>query len=174
LFGALAVLVALIAPDLAAALGPQTEHSVEAAGTELEAAPGVEETLDESGECGTVEEQEELVDCGAWARPHLDEPGLITMLRAVVVRVTRHQCVDILSDIWADERCQAEGRECGKMLPHAPPPPAPKLASASAFGESRWASHEIDPEAGRRLGPRAEPRPLASRDLRPPVPPPRV
>jgi hypothetical protein len=128
----------------------------------------------EADACGEDEEFEELIDCGADLVAELDEPYAITVLRKTEVRTTREQCEELLADIWARQTCTAGGRECGKLLPGAMPSPGPKLATGSSSGQTFASFADLDDADVRRLGFAAESRMPKSRDLLPPVPPPKL
>jgi hypothetical protein len=126
----------------------------------------------DGGACGEAEEAEQ-VDCAALLERTPTEPVIVTLMRELGVHMSERACTELMTDVWADESCQAQGRDCGKMNSGAPPRPAPKLAS-SATGRSCEAALDLDADAARRLARRVELRAPASRDLQPPVPPPRL
>ncbi|WP_106392388.1 hypothetical protein [Enhygromyxa salina] len=156
---------------LLALLVPRAE--AEAAAPSAEYLPYGQGVHGEGGACGESQ-QEELVDCGASLHEMLDEPLAIALLRALDVRMTEKACNDLLADIWAQQSCQAEGRDCGKMNSAAPAPPAPKLASSSSSARSSWATIGLAGDDARSPGFNTQLRGPSSRDLQPPVPPPRL
>lgn len=129
-------------------------------------------SLDEGGSCGETED-EAIVDCGAGLDRAFDEPFTIKLLRDLDVRMNSRQCTDLLLDIWSQEICAGEGRDCGKMNSSAPPGPGPKLASGSSSAQSGWATLDLGEPSARGLG-SAEIRAPISRDIEPPVPPPKL
>jgi hypothetical protein len=161
------VLFALVAPSFAVA------------GEELEAElVQAQDHLPEGGACGEPSAQaEELVDCGAQARAgvfDVDSPGILALLQQSVVYTTREQCTDLLADIWSRAACQAEGRDCGKILPRAVTSPAPKLLSSSSSGQASLAALRLGAPEPQRLAAPQNQRPPAAVEFEPPTPPPRV
>jgi hypothetical protein len=128
---------------------------------------------DEDGACEESEPQE-LLECDPQVEATLDEPLVISLLRALDVRLTEAACEELLADIWAQQVCVAGSRECGKMNAAAPPPVPHEWVSSSASGHSCWASLGLPAEAVSRLSFGDGARAFSSRDLQPPVPPPRL
>ena len=128
-------------------------------------------SFDDGGSCGE-DEDEAIVDCGADLEPTIDEPFALRLLREVEVRMNERTCTDLLLDIWSQQICAGQGRECGKMNSGAPPGPGPKLASSSSSAQSSFVSLDLGEPQVRDHG-FAEVRGPTSRDIEPPVPPPR-
>jgi hypothetical protein len=131
---------------------------------------------DDGGACGE-DLQEESINCSAWLDDmdqQIDEPLSIALLRTVELHMTEQACTELLTNIWSRESCEVEGRDCGKINSGGPPPPAPKLASSSSSAQSIWAGLGLDGAAARRLARGTDVRGPSSRDLQPPVPPPRL
>jgi hypothetical protein len=167
--GVMLILVALVAPDLAAALGPKAP-----AQPSLAVAPPVSHD-DEGGACGDDEETfEELIDCGADLEVRLDEPWAIALLRTTEVRMTAQQCQELLTDIWSQQSCSASGRDCGKVLAGGVQTSGFELVSSSASGHVSLAAHGLAGASSRRLGRPTDERIPRLHDLLPPVPPPRL
>lgn len=125
------------------------------------------------GSCGETEEVA-TVTCGAELARSFGEPMAISLLRRVGIELSEQLCRELLDDIWAEQTtCAGRGPDCGEMNTAAVPSPAPKLASSSTSAQVIWASLELGQAAARGLLVTDE-RPLASRDLPPPVPPPRL
>jgi hypothetical protein len=170
LVGAMLILLGVLAPNLAAALGasPTVQPS-------SPSAPTVQVHEDEGGACGEDEESyEELIDCGSDLEARLDEPWAIALLRTTEVRMTAHQCEELLADIWSQQSCSASGRECGKLNAGGVQPSGLEIASSSASGHVSLVVHGIDAAVARRLGRPADERMPKLRDLLPPVPPPKL
>lgn len=169
LVGALLILLGLLAPDLASALGTKPD---------LQPAPqvAVQEHEYDGGACGEDDEEsfEELIDCGANLDAHLDEPWAIALLRTHEVRMTSQQCEELLADIWSQQRCSAGGSECGKLLAGSVQPTGLEIVSSSATGHVGLGSHDLDGASARRLARPADQRMPKLRDLLPPVPPPKL
>lgn len=163
LLGALAVLVLLALPKGEAAAAPNPSARDKAP----VAHPG-----DEEGACEEIE-PEEILECGAQFEPTLDEPLVISLMRSLGVRTTKDRCEELLADVWAQQVCTATSRECGKMNAGAPPAPPHEWVSSSATGHSSWSNLDVTAEAVRRLAFADRTRNFDSRDLQPPVPPPR-
>lgn len=161
------MLLALVVPGLAIA-EPETARP-----TDSRSNDDVWDS-EEGGACGEDEASEELIDCGAELDARLDEPFAIALLRNTKVRTTKQQCEELLADIWARQTCSAEARECGQMLPAAPPGPGPKLASSSSSARSTFAVLGLAGPSVERLGPPSDERLPKLRDLAPPVPPPKL
>lgn len=166
--GALLILMTLVVPDLAAALG------VESAPTDPRDSAHADLFDDIDGGACSDEELEELIDCGSDLEARIGEPLAIALLRTTQVRTTREQCKDLLADIWDRQSCSAEGRECGTMIPGGMPSPPPKLASSSSSAHAGLAALDLDGVELRRLGPPIDERMPKLRDLSPPVPPPKL
>ena len=131
---------------------------------------------DDGDACGE-DPQEESLDCSAMldgVEPRLDEPFAIALLRTVELYMSERACTQLLADIWSQQSCQAQGRDCGKINSGAPPGPAPKLASSSASAQSIWAGLGVGRADVRRHARGTNVRGPTSRDLQPPVPPPRL
>jgi hypothetical protein len=177
--GALLILIALILPSVlvANASTPSPNLRIDPIGL-VDSGTGEAERVPVSGdegECdGESSHSEELIDCGSDLEVRLGEPLAITLLRRFEVRTTQEQCRDLLAEIWEQESCTAQGRECGKLLPGAIPHSPPKLSSSSASGQIVTAWFELDPASSRRLGRPTDERMPKLRDLSPPVPPPRL
>jgi hypothetical protein len=128
---------------------------------------------DDEGACEEIE-PEELLECGAQYDDMLDMPLMLSLLRELDVRLTKAECDEFLASLWNDQVCVAGSIECGKMNAGAPPGPPPKFGSSSASASSSWPN---------RLGMTGTPSSslvyaertstFESRDLQPPVPPPR-
>jgi hypothetical protein len=159
--GALVVLMALALPRTQAEAAPAAPSPT----------PAVH--LEDGGACGEAE-QEELVDCGARLERSLGEPVVLSLLRTLEVRMSERACNALLEDIWSQQQCAADGRECGKMNSGAPPGAPPKLASSSSSARSSMAGLGLGGDPARRLGPEAKQRAPKSRDLQPPLPPPKL
>jgi hypothetical protein len=127
---------------------------------------------DEDGACEQLEPQE-LLECGGQYDDMLDQPLVLSLLRALGVRLTADACDELLADLWAQQICEAGSLECGKMNAGAPPAPPIKLVSSSASGHSSWADRPGLDAAAKRLAFADPARAFDSRDLQPPVPPPR-
>lgn len=162
------MLLALVLPDLAIA-----EPETQAAADRLVDDDGVWDSAD-GGACGDDEDHEELIDCGAELDALLDEAFGVSRSRSITLRTTREQCEELLADIWARQICSAGARDCGKVLPAAPPGPGPKLASSSSSARSTVLVLGFDSPPVRRLGPPVDERLPKLRDLAPPVPPPKL
>ena len=168
LLGALLILLGLLAPGLASALG--SEPTVQPS-----PAADVQEPEDYGGACGDEDEElEELIDCGADLDSRLDEPWAIALLRTTEVRMTAQQCEELLTDIWSQQSCSASGRECGKLFAGGVQPPGFEIASSSASGHMAVAAQGLEGAAARRLGRPTDERMPKLRDLLPPVPPPKL
>lgn len=163
LLGSLLILAGLLIP----------QGSAEAAGAPTHRAAVADRSGDGGGACGETE-QEELVDCGASLERALGEPFAIALLRELEVRMSEQSCTELLFDIWSQQICEGQGRECGKMNSGTPPGPSPRLASSSSSARSSWASHDLGPEPVRDLDRGVGPRGPSSRDIEPPVPPPKL
>ncbi len=131
-------------------------------------------TGEEDGACEDGVEPRELLECGAQIEATLDEPLVITLLRMLDVRLPEDVCTELLADIWSQQVCIVGSRECGKMNAGTPPPAPHEWVSSSASGHSSCAGLGLSAEAVRRLGFADRTRPFASRDVQPPVPPPRL
>lgn len=132
-------------------------------------------TDDDGGACGE-DPQVESIDCGAKLDEldeRLDEPFAIALLRTFELQMSEQACTELLADIWSQQSCEAQGRECGKMNSGTPPGPAPKLASSSSSAQSIWAGLGLGDAAPQGFG-RSDVQGPNSRDLQPPVPPPRL
>lgn len=164
---AMLMLVALLLPQ------GKAEASVAVSKTRALAGPA---TAEEGGSCGESEEHADgaqvWVDCGAQRRASIDEPILVSLMRQLGVEMERDTCEELLRDIYSELSCEGRGPDCGQLDAGTPPPPSPKLAAGSSSAQSRIFSLELGEDAGRdALAVVA--RPLSSRDLQPPVPPPR-
>jgi hypothetical protein len=173
-FGALLILLALLAPDLAAAIGPEPvaqPRSGLAAEYDYEG---------DDGACGEHEDDEseasveELIDCGSDLDAHLDEPWAIALLRTNEVRMTAQQCQELLVDLWSQQSCSAAGRECGNLLAGTVQTTGLEIVSSSASGHVTVAAPGLDAASVRRLGRPIDERMPKLRDLLPPVPPPKL
>ena len=165
---AMLMLVALLLPQ------GKAEASVEAVSKARElVGPMVAE---EGGSCGESEEHADgtkvRVDCGAQRRATIDEPLLVSLMRQLGVEMERDTCEELLRDIYSELSCEGRGPDCGQLDAGTPPPPSPKLAAGSSSAHSTISSLELGEDAGRDAL-AATARPLSSRDLQPPVPPPR-
>lgn len=130
---------------------------------------------DEGGSCGESEEPEsetKIVDCGAQREARFDEPILISLMRQIGIEMDHQSCEALLRDIYAELSCEGRGPDCGQLSNGMPPGPGPKLAAGSSSARSTLSSLELGEDAGRDALASAV-RPLSSRDLQPPVPPPR-
>ena len=133
---------------------------------------GEQVSLDEGGSCGESEESEELViDCGAQLDRNYDEPVVIGLLRELGLEMDREACDQLLRDIYAELSCEGRGPDCGQLHSGAPPAPGPKLGMGSASAQSTFSELELGADQGRRRA-LERARPLRSRSLPPPVPPP--
>ena len=168
--GTMLILLGLLGPNLAAALGAPPVVQPDSPPAEA-----VQVHEDEGGACGEDEESfEELIDCGADLEARLDEPWAIALLRTTEVRMTARQCEELLADIWSQQSCSASGRECGKLNAGGVQPSGLEIVSSSASGHVALAAHGLDAAAARRLGRPADERMPKLRDLLPPVPPPKL
>jgi hypothetical protein len=127
---------------------------------------------DEDGACEEIEPQE-LLECGAQYDDMLDQPLVLSLLRALGVRLSADACDELLADLWAQQICEAGSLECRKMNAGAPPGPPTKLVSGSASGHASWADRPGLDASASRLAFADQARTFDSRDLQPPVPPPR-
>jgi hypothetical protein len=127
---------------------------------------------DEDGACEEVEPQE-LLECGAQYDDMLDQPIVLTLLRALGVTLTADVCDELLADVWTQQICEAGSIECGKLNAGAPPGPPMKLLWGSTSGHSSWASSGLPSLGASKLAFADRTRAFDSRDLQPPVPPPR-
>jgi hypothetical protein len=127
---------------------------------------------DEDGACEEVEPQE-LLECGAQYDDMLDQPIVLSLLRELGIRLTAATCQELLEDVWAQQVCEAGSIECGKMNAGAPPGPPLEWVSSSASGHSSWASSELSGASSSKLAFADRARAFDSRELQPPVPPPR-
>lgn len=127
---------------------------------------------DEDGACEEVEPQE-LLECGAQYDDMLDQPIVLSLLRALGVRMTADTCEELLADLWADQVCEVGSLDCGKLNAGAPPGPPIKLVSSSASGHANRSLAMPDIGASTKLAFADPTRAFDSRDLQPPVPPPR-
>ncbi len=164
--GVMLIVLAVLAPSLAAAFGTEPPARPELRDPAFADADG--------GACGEDEESEELIDCGSDLDARLDEPFAIAVLRKTEVRVTRQQCEDLLADIWDRQACSADSHECGTMIPGGMPGPGPKLATSSSSGHDGFAALGLGRVQVRRLGLPTDERMPRLRDLSPPVPPPKL
>jgi hypothetical protein len=128
---------------------------------------------DEDGACEEVEPQE-LLECGSQYADMLDAPLVVALLRALDVRLTEAACDELLADLWAQQMCVAGSLQCGKLNAGAPPGAPPKLTSSSASGNSHWVNGLGDLSTVQSIAFAETTRVLDSRDLQPPVPPPRL
>ena len=108
-----------------------------------------------------------------YSRSAIGHHGLVALLRALDVRLTEAACDELLADLWAQQMCVAGSVQCGKLNAGAPPGAPPKLGSSSSSGNSNWASSGMGLAAVQQLAYAETTRVLDSRDLQPPVPPPR-
>jgi hypothetical protein len=130
--------------------------------------------MDEEGACEEIEPQE-LLECGSQYDDMLDAPLVLSLLRALDVGLTEEACDELLADLWSQQVCAAGSVECGKLNAGAPPGPPPKLGSSSASACSRWPdSLGLGLSTEGRLGHADRTHAFTSRDLQPPVPPPRL
>jgi hypothetical protein len=129
---------------------------------------------DDDGACEEVDEPQELLECGAQYDDMLDQPIVLSLLRALGVRITAEACDELLADLWSQQVCEAGSLECGKMNAGAPPGPPSKLVWSSASGHTSWASSFMPGSGSKaKLAFADRTRAFDSRDLQPPVPPPR-
>ncbi|MCA9698782.1 MAG: hypothetical protein KC431_14755 [Myxococcales bacterium] len=162
LMGLLLLVIGLVAPALARA-----EEQAPAQPAK------VHEIGHEGGSCGETVARES-VECAPRGRGGVDEPALVTLLRAAGLRASEEQCSDFLADIWDQQICRAQARDCGDYLPGGFPPPAPKLSTSSSsahdqlqrLGLAGAGSVGLEPPGDEHL-----PKPF---DLSPPEPPPRL
>jgi hypothetical protein len=133
---------------------------------------GSELHADEDGACEEIEPQE-LLECGAQYDDMLDQPLVLSLLRTLGIRLTADTCSELLSDLWAQQICEVGSIDCGKMNAGAPPGPPSKLLAGSASGHSSWATSGVPDTSSTRLALGDRTRAFDSRDLQPPVPPPR-
>jgi hypothetical protein len=144
------------------------------------ASPAVARSLDmrdlvghpEDGACEEIEPQE-LLECGSQYADMLDAPLVVSLLRALDVHLPEAVCDELLADLWAQQVCVAGSIQCGKLDAGAPPGAPPKLGSSSSTGNSNWASSGMGLSAVQPLAYAETTRVFGSRDLQPPVPPPR-
>lgn len=175
ILGAIAVLLLLALPTgkAAASVGSAGSHAPRDASRDAGRDWALAWSGEEEGACEEAEPQE-LLECGAQIEETLDEPLVISLLRALDVRLTEDACHELLEDVWAQQVCIAGSRECGKMNAGAPLPPPHEWVSSTSNGHSGFASLDLSAVAVRRLGFADGARPFASLDLQPPVPPPRL
>lgn len=169
LLGAMVVLLALALPGGKASAAAPTPAASNPAPRDLAWAA----SHDEDGACEEVEPQE-LLECGSQIEATLDEPLVISLLRMLEVRLTADACTELLADVWSQQICIVGSRECGKLNAGAPPPLPHEWVSSSSSGHSSCADLGLSAEAVRRLGFAEHTHPFVSRDLAPPVPPPRL
>lgn len=170
--GVALILIALVFPRAGAAAKPTS-----GAALALPGASGTAVSHDDGGACGEDPQQEESINCSEWLDEidqRIDEPFSIALLRTVELHMTERACTELLTDIWARESCEAQGRDCGKINTGAPPGPAPKLASSSSSAQSSWAGLGLGGAGSARFVRSENVRGPSSRDLQPPVPPPRL
>lgn len=127
---------------------------------------------DEDGACEEIEPQE-LLECGAQYDDMLDQPIVLSLLRALGVRITEDACHDLLADLWSEQVCEVGSLDCGRMNAGAPPGAPIELVWSSASGHSSWANQPGIGAPQRRLAFGQRRLAFDSRDLQPPVPPPR-
>lgn len=179
MLGALLLLLALVVPELAlGALGlASLEAGAHAQGSET-SSRSRGSFADEGGSCGDDslpgKDGEELFDCGSQLEARLGEPLVIALLRSTEVRTTKQKCEELLADIWSEQSCSADGRDCGKLVPGAPVGPGPELVSSSSSAHSSFASLGFGAASSRRLALPTDDRLPKPRDLQPPVPPPKL
>jgi hypothetical protein len=175
--GAALILASLVFPRAGAqASGGTTGATAGPASVTVQATVVLGSTDDDGGACGE-DPQVESLDCSDMLDgmdQRLDEPFAIALLRTVELYMSEQACTQLLADIWSQQSCQAQGRDCGKMNSGAPPGPAPKLASSSASAQSIWAGLGLGHADIRRHRRGTNVRGPTSRDLQPPVPPPRL
>jgi hypothetical protein len=169
MFGVLAVLLTLPRGEAAAA-SPAVVRDLDIRDL---AAEVDEDGADEDGACEEVEPQE-LLECGSQYADMLDAPLVVALLRALDVRLTEAACDELLADLWAQQMCVAGSVQCGKLNAGAPPGAPPKLTSSSASGNSHWVNGLGDLSTVQSIAFAETTRVLDSRDLQPPVPPPRL
>lgn len=134
---------------------------------------GIPSHIDEDGACEEIEPQE-LLECGAQYDDMLDQPIVLSLLRALGVRLTADTCNELLADLWAKQICEIGSLDCGRMNAGGPPGPPLELVSGSSSGHSSWAQPSNSAMSGTGLSAFAD-QTIAfdSRELQPPVPPPR-
>jgi hypothetical protein len=169
MLGVLTVLMLFALPRSEAAAAPTpVARDLSAAGH----LPGAH--ADEDGACEEVEPQE-LLECGSQYDDMLDQPIVLSLLRALGVRLTADACDELLADLWAKEVCEIGSLDCGRMNQGAPPGRPLELISGSSSGHSSWAHSlampTLDMSGMSAFADRASA--FDSRDLQPPVPPPR-
>ena len=134
--------------------------------------PPVPVSNEDGGSCGEAEEVE-TVTCGAATERRFDEPLAVTLMREAGLELSAEMCHDLLDDFWAEQTCVGSAADCGEMNNAAPPSPGPKLASSSTSAQVAWAGLDLGQARLRGLLAGRE-HSFASRDLQPPVPPPRL
>jgi hypothetical protein len=168
MLGVLTVLVLLALPRGEAAAAP-TPVARDLAARDL----GTSIHTDEDGACEEIEPQE-LLECGAQYDDMLDQPIVLSLLRALGVRLSADTCNELLADLWAEQICEVGSLDCGKMNAAGPPGPPLEMVSGSSSGHSSWASSSLSAMSGKGLSAFADQTvAFGSRDLQPPVPPPR-
>ncbi|KIG15007.1 hypothetical protein DB30_06039 [Enhygromyxa salina] len=179
MLGAALILVSLVFPRASAQAAKPSSAAAPSHSASMRPALPILVSEDDGGECG-ADPQVETIDCGdklAHMEPRIDEPFIMTLLRAVELQssnMSEQACTELLTDIWSQESCSAQSGECGNMNTGTPPAPAPKLASSSSSAQSIWSGLGLGGAGSRRLGRHANVRHPSSRDLQPPVPPPRI
>jgi hypothetical protein len=116
----------------------------------------------------------ELIACGGELDWTPGEPVLVSLLRAFDLHMSKAACSELLYDIWSGEACEVGSLECGELSSAVPPSPSPKLASSSASARASVEALGLGLAACRRLEFSGEDASLSSRDLPPPVPPPKL
>lgn len=167
MLGAMAVLLLLALPRGEVAAAPAASASALSFGLGLAVGHA-----DEDGACEEIEPQE-LLECGAQYDDMLDQPIVLSLLRALGVRLTADVCTELLADLWADQVCEVGSLECGRMNAAAPPDVPLELVSSSSSGHSSWASSGVPGMGAAKLAFADRVPAFDSRDLQPPVPPPR-
>lgn len=174
MLGVLGILLVLVLPRGEAAAAPTpVAQDLGASDRAQQLAAGAH--VDEDGACEEVDEPQELLECGEQYDDMLDQPIVLSLLRALGVRITEEACDELLADLWSQQVCEAGSLDCGKMNALPLPGPPSKLVWGSASGHASWASSFGMPDAGSsaKLAFADRTRSFDSRDLQPPVPPPR-
>jgi hypothetical protein len=128
----------------------------------------------DGGSCSEADETPELIECTGDIEWSLDEPTLIALMRSFDVRMSEVACDELLRDIWSQQACEAGSRDCGKLDAGAPPAPTPRVRSSSASARMSLEQLGLLGASCRRLALIRQAFTLDSRDLPPPVPPPKL
>lgn len=128
----------------------------------------------DGGSCSEADETPELIECAADIEWSLDEPLAISLMRSFDVRMSEAECDELLRDIWSQQICEAGSRDCGKIDAGAPPAPTPRVVSSSSSARVSLEQLGLTGASSRRLALERQAFAPNSRDLPPPVPPPKL